>query len=113
MPGSSPGMTRCMRRMRPEALTSQGQGVVFFYANKAVQPLVPIRRNAMTVSIRQLHPHFFGEASGVDLRKPLTPQEAADIEAGMDKYAVLLFPFPDITSGCKLIFARDFGEPDK
>ena len=31
----------------------------------------------MTVSIRQLHPHFFGEVSGVDLRKPLTPQEAA------------------------------------
>ena len=30
----------------------------------------------MTVSIRQLHPHFFGEVSGVDLRKPLTPQEA-------------------------------------
>ena len=32
----------------------------------------------MTVSIRQLHPHFFGEVSGVDLRKPLTPQEAAE-----------------------------------
>ena len=31
----------------------------------------------MTVTIRQLHPHFFGEVSGVDLRKPLTPQEAA------------------------------------
>ena len=45
----------------------------------------------MTVTIRQLHPHFFGEVSGVDLRKPLTPQQAADIEAGMDKYAVLLF----------------------
>jgi len=29
----------------------------------------------MTVSIRQLHPHFFGEVSGVDLRKPLTPQQ--------------------------------------
>jgi len=27
---------------------------------------------------------FFGEVSGVDLRKPLTPQEAADVEAGMD-----------------------------
>ena len=51
----------------------------------------------MTVSIRQLHPHFFGEVSGVDLRKPLTPQEAADIEAGMDKYAVLLFREQDIT----------------
>ena len=45
----------------------------------------------MALSIRKLHPHFFGEVSGVDLRQPLTPQEAADIEAGMDEYAVLLF----------------------
>ena len=51
----------------------------------------------MTVTIRQLHPHFFGEVSGVDLRQPLTPQEARDIEAGMDKYAVLLFRNQDIT----------------
>ena len=64
----------------------------------------------MTVSIRQLHPHFFGEVSGVDLRKPLTPQEAADIEAGMDKYAVLLFRDQDITDDQQLAFARNFGE---
>ena len=64
----------------------------------------------MTVTIRQLHPHFFGEVSGVDLRKPLTPQEAADIEAGMDKYAVLLFRNQDITDEQQLAFALNFGE---
>src|ERR1700735_1820031 len=64
----------------------------------------------MTVTIRQLHPHFFGEVSGVDLSLPLTPQEARDIEAGMDKYAVLLFPNQDITDDQQLIFARNFGE---
>src|SRR6266576_3961284 len=64
----------------------------------------------MTVSIRQLHPHFFGEVTGVDLRKPLTPQEAADIEAGMDQYAVLLFRDQDITDEQQLAFARNFGE---
>src|SRR3982074_735069 len=64
----------------------------------------------MTISIRQLHPHFFGEVSGVDLRKPLTPQEAADIEAGMDKYAVLLFRGQDITDDQKMAFALNFGE---
>ncbi len=64
----------------------------------------------MTVSIRQLHPHFFGEVSGVDLRKPLTPQEAADIEAGMDKYAVLLFRDQDITDDQQMAFALNFGE---
>src|ERR1044072_10040190 len=64
----------------------------------------------MTVTIRQLHPHFFGEVSGVDLRKPLTQQEAADIEAGMDKYAVLLFRNQDITDEQQLAFALNFGE---
>src|SRR6195256_4276768 len=64
----------------------------------------------MTVSIRQLHPHFFGEVSGVDLRQPLTPQEAADVEAGMDKYAVLLFRNQDISDEQQMAFALNFGE---
>src|ERR1700689_3376789 len=64
----------------------------------------------MAVTIRQLHPHFFGEVSGVDLRNPLTAEEARDIEAGMDKYAVLLFRNQDITDEQQLAFARNFGE---
>src|SRR5947199_6114940 len=68
------------------------------------------RRNAMSISIRQLHPHFFGEVTGVDLRKPLTRQEAIEIEAGMDKYAVLLFRDQDITDEQQLAFALNFGE---
>src|SRR5271169_923205 len=74
------------------------------------EPFAPIRRHAMTVTIRQLHPHFFGEVSGVDLRKPLSQQEARDIEAGMDKYAVLLFRNQDITDEQQLAFALNFGE---
>src|ERR1700692_5068159 len=64
----------------------------------------------MTIAIRQLQTHFFGEVSGVDLRLPLTPQQAADIEAGMDKYAVLLFRDQDITDEQQLAFALNFGE---
>jgi alpha-ketoglutarate-dependent 2,4-dichlorophenoxyacetate dioxygenase len=64
----------------------------------------------MTVTIRQLHPHFFGEVAGVDLRKPLTREEAGDIEAGMDKYAVLLFRNQDITDEQQLAFALNFGQ---
>jgi alpha-ketoglutarate-dependent 2,4-dichlorophenoxyacetate dioxygenase len=64
----------------------------------------------MTVLIRQLHPHFVGEVSGVDLRKPLTRQEAIDIEAGMDKYAVLVFHGQDITDEQQMAFALNFGE---
>src|SRR5271156_6805398 len=64
----------------------------------------------MAVTIRQLHPHFFSEVSGVDLRRPLTAEEASDIEAGMDKYAVLLFRNQDISDEQQLVFARNFGE---
>src|SRR5258706_12181644 len=64
----------------------------------------------MTVTIRQLLPHFFGGVSGVDLGKPLTPQEARDIEAGMDKYAVLLFRDQDVTDEQQMAFALNFGE---
>ena len=64
----------------------------------------------MTVLIRQLHKHFVGEVSGVDLRKPLTKQEAEDIEAGMDKYAVLVFHSQDISDEQQMAFALNFGE---
>ena len=64
----------------------------------------------MAVTTRQLHSHFFGEVSGVDLRKPLAAEQARDIEAGMDKYAVLLFRNQDITDEQQLAFALNFGE---
>jgi alpha-ketoglutarate-dependent 2,4-dichlorophenoxyacetate dioxygenase len=64
----------------------------------------------MPVAISQIHPHFVGEVTGVDLRQPLTPQEAADIEAGMDKYALLIFHGQDITDDQQAAFARNFGE---
>ena len=64
----------------------------------------------MAIAIRQLHKHFVGEVSGVDLRKPLTRTEAAAIEAGMDKYAVLVFHGQDITDEQQMAFALNFGE---
>jgi alpha-ketoglutarate-dependent 2,4-dichlorophenoxyacetate dioxygenase len=63
----------------------------------------------MAVSIRQLHRHFVGEVSGVDLTTPLTAQEAREIEAGMDRYAVLVFHDQDITDEQQLQFASNFG----
>jgi alpha-ketoglutarate-dependent 2,4-dichlorophenoxyacetate dioxygenase len=64
----------------------------------------------MAIAIRQLTKHFAGEVSGVDLRKPLTKDEAAAIEAGMDKYAVLVFHDQDITDDQQMAFALNFGE---
>jgi alpha-ketoglutarate-dependent 2,4-dichlorophenoxyacetate dioxygenase len=64
----------------------------------------------MPVQIRQLHPHFVGEVSGVDLTKPLTKDEARAVEDGMDKYAVLVFHGQDITDDQQKAFALNFGE---
>jgi alpha-ketoglutarate-dependent 2,4-dichlorophenoxyacetate dioxygenase len=64
----------------------------------------------MAIAIRQLTRHFAGEVSGVDLRKPLTRDEAAEIESGMDKYAVLVFHDQDITDDQQMAFALNFGE---
>jgi alpha-ketoglutarate-dependent 2,4-dichlorophenoxyacetate dioxygenase len=64
----------------------------------------------MSVSIRQIHPVFVGEVSGVDLRQPLAREEVAAIEAGMDRYAVLVFHDQDITDEQQIAFTRNFGE---
>jgi len=64
----------------------------------------------MTVSIRQLHPMFVGEVSGVDLRRPLSADEVASVEAGMDRCAVLVFLDQDITDNHNIAFTRNFGE---
>ncbi|MCW5744920.1 MAG: TauD/TfdA family dioxygenase [Alphaproteobacteria bacterium] len=63
----------------------------------------------MSVTIRQLHPVFVGEVEGIDMRRPLTPDEVAAIEAGMDKYAVLVFHDQNISDEQQVAFSRNFG----
>jgi alpha-ketoglutarate-dependent 2,4-dichlorophenoxyacetate dioxygenase len=63
----------------------------------------------MAVAIRQIHPVFVGEVSGCDLTKPLSRDDVAAIEAGMDKYAVLVFHDQQITDEQQLAFTRNFG----
>ena len=64
----------------------------------------------MTISIRQLHPVFAGEVSGADLTKPLSREDVAAIEAGMDKYAVLVFHDQKLTDDQQMAFTRNLGE---
>ncbi len=45
----------------------------------------------MTVTITPLTPGFVGEVSGLDITSPLTQQQVAALEAGMDQYAVLVY----------------------
>jgi len=63
----------------------------------------------MSVSIRQIHPVFVGEVSGIDIAGPLTVEEVAAIEAGMDRYAVLVFHDQKITDEQQMVFSRNFG----
>ena len=62
----------------------------------------------MTVTIKPLHPVLAGEVDGVDVRRPLSAQEVAAIEAGMDRYAVLVLRAQDITDTQQAEFSRNF-----
>ncbi|WP_216856400.1 TauD/TfdA family dioxygenase [Acidisphaera sp. S103] len=61
------------------------------------------------MDITPLNPGFVGDATGIDLTRSLTEQQVAAIEAGMDRFAVLVFhgqPFDDET---QMAFSRNFG----
>src|SRR5262245_60212508 len=64
------------------------------------------RGPAMSVAIRQIHPVFVGEVSGIDLARPRGPDEVAVIEAGMDRYAVLVYHDQKITDEQQMAFSR-------
>jgi alpha-ketoglutarate-dependent 2,4-dichlorophenoxyacetate dioxygenase len=67
----------------------------------------------MAISIRQLHPVFAGEVSGIDCREPLSAADVSSIEAAMDRCAVLVFPGQRIDDEQQLAFTRQFGELEK
>ena len=52
---------------------------------------------------------FFAEVSGIDIRTPLDHVSVAAIEAGMDRYAVLVFPGQRISDEQQMAFTRNFG----
>jgi alpha-ketoglutarate-dependent 2,4-dichlorophenoxyacetate dioxygenase len=67
----------------------------------------------MGMEIRQLHPLFVGEVSGIDITRPLTPDQAAAIESGMDQYAVLVFHDQCFTDDQQVAYSRNFGEIER
>ncbi|MDT7952605.1 MAG: TauD/TfdA family dioxygenase [Acetobacteraceae bacterium] len=64
----------------------------------------------MTVSFEQLGPCFAARASGVDATRPLDTETIRRIEAGMDRYAVLVFPRQDLTDEQQVAFSECFGD---
>jgi alpha-ketoglutarate-dependent 2,4-dichlorophenoxyacetate dioxygenase len=63
----------------------------------------------MTIAIRQIHPVFVGEVSGIDVSRPLSREEVAALEAGMDRFAVLVFHDQRLTDEQQMAFSRNFG----
>ncbi len=63
----------------------------------------------MALRFTPLHPVFAAEVEGADLRVPLPPGEAAEIEAAMDRFAVLVFPDQRIDDDAQMAFGLNFG----
>jgi alpha-ketoglutarate-dependent 2,4-dichlorophenoxyacetate dioxygenase len=60
----------------------------------------------MALTFRKLHPCFAAEVSRVDLRRVHDAETLAEIRAGMDEYAVLVFRDQPFTDEEQLAFAR-------
>ncbi|MBN8902477.1 MAG: TauD/TfdA family dioxygenase, partial [Rhodospirillales bacterium] len=65
----------------------------------SIQPIDPVSR-----------PSFAGEVSGIDITRPLTADQVAAIERGMDQFAVLVFHDQRFDDDSQLAFSRNFGE---
>jgi alpha-ketoglutarate-dependent 2,4-dichlorophenoxyacetate dioxygenase len=63
----------------------------------------------MAITITELTPGFVGEVSGIDITQPLTQTEAAKLESGMDRYAVLVYHGQCFTDDQQKAFSVNFG----
>ena len=59
-----------------------------------------------SLQITQIGPGFVGEASGLDISSPLTPDDISAINAGMDEYAVLIFRDQNLTNDQQVAFTN-------
>jgi alpha-ketoglutarate-dependent 2,4-dichlorophenoxyacetate dioxygenase len=66
----------------------------------------------MVLAFKPLHPLFGAEMSGIDLRDPIGRDTIAEIDAAMDRHAVLLIRDQPLTPEQQLAFTRRFGPLD-
>src|SRR4029453_15457006 len=59
---------------------------------------------------RQIGQCFAAEVEGVNMAKPLSPDDVAAIHAAMDRYAVLVFHDQDVDDEQQLAFTRSLGD---
>ena len=63
----------------------------------------------MSMHFRPLGTHIGAEVDGIDLRQSLSPAQAEEIHAAMDRYAVLVFHGQPLTNEQHLAFTRALG----
>ena len=61
------------------------------------------------LTLRQLHPLFAAEATGIDMTRPLSAEQVAAVTAAMDRYAVLVFPGQAMEQEQQVAMSRQFG----
>ena len=66
----------------------------------------------MTLQLRPLTPVFGAEASGIDLRAPLSEADRKAVNAAMNAHAVLVFRGQPLTAQQQIAFATSFGPLD-
>jgi alpha-ketoglutarate-dependent 2,4-dichlorophenoxyacetate dioxygenase len=65
----------------------------------------------MAIALTPLHPVIGAECAGVDISRPLTKADAEAIDAGMDRYAVLVFrQGTPLTTEQQTAFTLNFGD---
>lgn len=65
----------------------------------------------MALQLKPLQP-FAAEASGIDLRQPLTQQQVKEIEHAMDTHAVLVWRDQPLSQDQQIAFAKSLGPLD-
>jgi alpha-ketoglutarate-dependent 2,4-dichlorophenoxyacetate dioxygenase len=63
----------------------------------------------MAIEAKPVHPCLGAEISGVDLTRPVSVEDFAEIEAALNRYAVLIFHDQPLSDEQQLAFSRHFG----
>ena len=63
----------------------------------------------MSITVTPTHPEFVAEISGVDVAKPLSPDDRQTIEDAINRYAVVVFRGQTLDDERQVAFAGNFG----
>jgi alpha-ketoglutarate-dependent 2,4-dichlorophenoxyacetate dioxygenase len=66
----------------------------------------------MSLQLKPLHPIFVAEASGVDLKSPISDSDRKAINAAMNQYGVLVWREQFLSGEEQIEFSQSFGELD-